>query len=247
MSFLPEGTLTTDRRETAISETWETQSDWEAYQSISNINIENGTLQLVEISVPTEGLLHHYDFSDSSSTTSEIQDLAGNENITGSISGFGTINGVQSGTFNLGDNLNTTFSSNISLPYTVFYVGVFQDNGNQNTVIGNPGSLNGLSGRRYQDSPATYQMNAGGNFTGGNALVDETDIVRSEFSSAIYSNGSEVASGNAGSNDRTGIEVARDGNIEGEIGEVMIYDPDASGYSANDVEVYLADKWGVTL
>lgn len=48
MPFNTNGTLVTDQREIAISDTWETQTDWEAYQSNSNIDISNGTLSLTE-------------------------------------------------------------------------------------------------------------------------------------------------------------------------------------------------------
>ena len=40
------GNILTDKREIATSETWESQTDWEAYQSINNIEIENGIISL---------------------------------------------------------------------------------------------------------------------------------------------------------------------------------------------------------
>lgn len=48
MPFNSEGTLVTDQREIAISDTWETQTEWEAYQSKADIKISNGTLSLTE-------------------------------------------------------------------------------------------------------------------------------------------------------------------------------------------------------
>lgn len=51
MAYTTSGTLTTDEREVAISETWETQTDWEAYQSKSGIAINSGSLELSQLQV----------------------------------------------------------------------------------------------------------------------------------------------------------------------------------------------------
>lgn len=48
MPYESQGTLTTDVREVSVSSTWDTQSDWEAYQSASNIAINNGAVELSE-------------------------------------------------------------------------------------------------------------------------------------------------------------------------------------------------------
>ena len=57
------GNLVTDKREIAASETWESQSDWEAYQSIDNVDIENGIISLssFQTSVTPDSAIYHFD------------------------------------------------------------------------------------------------------------------------------------------------------------------------------------------
>lgn len=57
MVYPSEGTLTTDEREIAVSESWESQTDWEAYQSINGIDIDTGTLKLNEQILLDNGIL----------------------------------------------------------------------------------------------------------------------------------------------------------------------------------------------
>lgn len=85
MSYAPSGKLTTDKREVAVSETWDTQTEWEAFQSQDNIDISNGTLMLAPPAIPTDGLIHRYRFNDDSDSTTAI-DSEGSNN--------GTINGA---------------------------------------------------------------------------------------------------------------------------------------------------------
>ena len=46
--YAQSGNLVTESREIATSETWASQSDWEAYQERNNVEIANGSLQLAE-------------------------------------------------------------------------------------------------------------------------------------------------------------------------------------------------------
>lgn len=46
MSYEPSGELTTDERQVGTSTEWDTQSEWEAYQSLNNLQIENGVVKL---------------------------------------------------------------------------------------------------------------------------------------------------------------------------------------------------------
>lgn len=59
MPYETNGMLTTDKREVAIDTTWDTQTDWTAYQSASAVQINNGVVSLAEgIGVPTSTVLH---------------------------------------------------------------------------------------------------------------------------------------------------------------------------------------------
>ena len=97
--YMSSGNLVTDTREIAVSQEWESQSDWEAYQERNNIEIVNGTLQLEAVEVPTENLEHHYQVEDF--TTSLWEDSVSNNDID--VSGlskdeneFGGFGGIQS-------------------------------------------------------------------------------------------------------------------------------------------------------
>lgn len=98
MAFPSSGSLLTDRRETAISETWETQTDWEAYQSISSIEITNGTLQLAEVTIP-DGDIHRYTFEDNTSS-STLEDSIGTQDGSIPLSGMSFVqNGAPEGSY----------------------------------------------------------------------------------------------------------------------------------------------------
>lgn len=66
--YASEGTLTTDVREVATSETWDTQTEWEAYQSKASIVIESGVLKLDQASIPETGDYQWYIDAGSGST-----------------------------------------------------------------------------------------------------------------------------------------------------------------------------------
>lgn len=56
MPYKTSGTLTTDEREVAIDETWDTDSDWNAYQSKTDIEINNGVVELLFTDQPSSGV-----------------------------------------------------------------------------------------------------------------------------------------------------------------------------------------------
>lgn len=75
------GELTTDKRSVATSETWETQTDWEAYQSKDSIRINSGVLEL-DYAIPPS-VEHYWPVDEGSGST-----IADNEgSIDGSING----------------------------------------------------------------------------------------------------------------------------------------------------------------
>jgi hypothetical protein len=63
MSYYSNGTLTTGKRSIGVSDTWETQEDWEAYQSINQIEISNGTVLLGSFTFPENEDFSHNDLS----------------------------------------------------------------------------------------------------------------------------------------------------------------------------------------
>lgn len=63
--YAASGSLTTDSREVATSETWETQEDWEEYQSKTRVEIVDGTLRLDEVDIPASAI-HHWKLGEGS-------------------------------------------------------------------------------------------------------------------------------------------------------------------------------------
>jgi len=123
MPFPTNGTLTTDTRETAISETWDTQTDWNAYQSKSSVSIDNGVLKLSEIQFPTSGLKHAYLFNDTSNSGIAV-DSEGNDNadILGASYSTDSIEGTNSLSF---DGNGDYVQTNHTLPISGFTVSIF--------------------------------------------------------------------------------------------------------------------------
>lgn len=52
--YQTEGSLTTDKRTVDDTTTWDSQSEWEAYQSASGVEIVDGSVQLAELTVPVD-------------------------------------------------------------------------------------------------------------------------------------------------------------------------------------------------
>lgn len=97
--YASSGSLTTDVRSTAISETWDSDSDWNAAQSTSNVVVTNGTVQLEQQTIPSSGVARYtFDSADTSSGTA--MDVWG--------SNGGTINGATTGV----GGANQTYSTN---------------------------------------------------------------------------------------------------------------------------------------
>lgn len=93
MAFESEGTLVTDEREIAISDGWDSQTEWEAYQNISGIEITDGIVQLAEAPEYPTSISHRWRFSEGSGSTAE--DIVGSLDMT--IDGLSWVNGTYVG------------------------------------------------------------------------------------------------------------------------------------------------------
>lgn len=258
MPYASQGTLTTDKREIGESETWETQTDWEAYQSISDVEISNGSLILSEPLPPDyNDVLAHYDattlsLSDGDTVTSwpdqtgNGNDLSGTSNPSFDADG---INGNAAVDFSLSNYLDVSFTSE-SQPNTIYIVFRFDsfDSGGNNILYD---SVNG-SAHAHGNDQTEYVA-----FAGDTILVGTVDtsnhisgVLWDGSSSTIRIDGSSLAVGNAGTGGLDGFVLGRDRNSGNEsevtVGEVIIYPQDKSGIYA-DIESYLSDKWGIGL
>jgi hypothetical protein len=74
------GSLTTDKRTINDEDGWETQAEWEAYQSASGVEIVNGAVQLTELTQPDIGI-SRWTFNDADTQAGEAVDIwDGNNN-----------------------------------------------------------------------------------------------------------------------------------------------------------------------
>lgn len=210
--------------------------------------------------IPDSGLVHRYDWSDGATTTSTVPDLVGSDDLTGSFTDLNaTINGLQAGTFDgSGDVVDVTFASSISQPYEVFIVGRLRSTaggGSFPTLL--DGGSNDESAIRNNGTNNDHDFIVNTNGMSGAASANTNARVWSLLSKSSGStsegfvDGTQDATGDLGTTSLTGTSVgARPDNSRNapiDVGEVLIYDQEQSDPTRNDIEQYLADKWGVTV
>jgi len=211
----------------------------------------NGVYQDALSTIPDSGLLHNYDWSDDATTTSTVPDLAGSTDLTGSFTSLNdTINGVQAGEFDgTDDNVDGDYPD-LSEPYDIYLVAQFPSSQN----VSNPVVYDGFSNTHqlFLNSVSTFDLFQSSVVTGPSFTTDNA-ILTAQFGSTdkIRLNGTQGGSGDAGSSSSDGLTVgssaADDNYIVASIGQMLVYDPSASGYSVSDVESYLSDKWGIAV
>jgi len=75
--YTDSGTLTSSKLQINDSDGWDTQTEWEAYQSQSSTEIVNGSVQLVFISQPASGI-SRWEFEDDSDATTAVDSWGSN-------------------------------------------------------------------------------------------------------------------------------------------------------------------------
>lgn len=118
MPFPNNGTLTTDKRTVDDQTTWSNQSQWEQYESLSNIEIVNGNLRLLEYNLPTNGLIHRYKFNDTSSAISAV-DSAGSDNASMTNASYSTDSFEGSNSLSCSGNTEVSTNHIISESYSI--------------------------------------------------------------------------------------------------------------------------------
>lgn len=265
MPYFSEGTLKTDKREIAVSETWETQSDWEAFQSASGVVVENGIVRLDETQIPDEEDLHaRYDATELSLSDGETPDPWPDETGNGhdlSPGGGPTyqsdgINGNAGVNFDGSDDNFTVSFTSVSQPVHIFAV-IIDNNGGSSSaeyLWDGTNSENAVSWR-YGGGGGIQAINAGADVSISNVIQGEPMITNALYdgsNSLLRQNGGEQSSsGDVGTNSLEGgftLGARADTSNNGayDVGEILIYPMDKSGIQG-DVEQYLSDKWGVTL
>ena len=210
---------------------------------------------------PTAGLLHRWDayesFNVDETVTSTIPNLKAsdslvtNQDIQVKSAGIDS-NGLAKRAFVLdgsSEYLSTTFSNVVERPFQVFIAFHLRrdDTGTDQRII------DGGTNNEHAVSEAgadEWKFNFGGNeTTGGDAnngmIVLSTLAGGSE--DRIQAGPDPITASSVGSDDLTGLTIgaAPDETKYAQIsvGEIRIHDPTASGYSEQDVGVYMSDRW----
>jgi len=255
--YEPSGFLVTDKESEADGDdlAWDTQSDWEAFQSKDDVIIENGSFRLAKEIPDEQNLEAAYDFSVEDGNL-PVVDQSGNgyDLDTGGYSGVGrTINGVQAGDFDGTDDYlaGAVFDSTISQPNTVYAMYELDDTGERHlwdsegsserhVFYASSTDWNTFAGLQPLDVPNTDSGLVTATFDGSNSIVRQ--------------NGSQTASGDPGSDGMGAVSLGRrppanGGNryYNGTIGEVLVYNVLHDSSTISDVETYLANKWGISI
>jgi len=212
---------------------------------VQEITVDGQTVFTAGPVVPQTGLLHNWDWSAASTTTSLVEDQEGTADLTGSYDGFGTINGIQAGdyqgsfsetsgiqSFNSNRLIATVFQADPNAANTQF---IWSDDANS--------VFHYESGGNYRFQQPSLIQSGGANSDPHISLVliDSTDVIRLD--------GTQIASGNAGSDTMSELNVGTGGSggspLLGQIGEILMYDLSVANIGL--IESYLSDKWGITI
>lgn len=261
MSYKSSGTLMTDKREVAIDETWDTQTEWEAYQSKDDIVINSGILKLEQITIPDSEDLHaRYDARELSAADGDPVSTWPDETANGHDLTAGTaptyvesgINGNPVIRFDGVDDFLDVAWGTIYQPNHVFIVGRMQSIPSNAVVFFDSETSNHRHAIFVSGDPNPWAMHAGGTIKDGSADTS-AHIFNGLFdgaSSELRVDGASTITGDAGADGFNGLtvgaEVAKNSYANVDIGEILVYPMDKSA-KETDIEQYLSDGWGVTL
>lgn len=249
MPYFTDGSLVSGKLQIDDSDGWDTQSEWEAYQSATSVEIVSGAVQLAELEPPDSTDLHSwYDWTEASGTSSVTDQTGNGHDLSGTYTGpTGSINSLQAGRFDGADDLLSAAWATEGQANTMFAVikplsvgGTWWD------------SAGSQAHQSYVANTDEWGFFAGSGISGG--TVDTSPhilaILADGASSIIRVDGTQVASGGSGTDGFDGINVGanrNDGNYGNfDIGEFLFY-PQNKSAIFGDVESYLSNKWGITI
>ena len=215
--------------------------------------------------LPTENMQLHVDMQNESSYTLSGSDITafhdlsgngrdftlnagGNEAVLSSDSDFGNNNVADF--LGLSDNWYQSNSQTLSPPFTLYIVGKFD--GNNMALFGSHSSsqifkFSKSSGGNFNLNNGTSLQRSGDNL----AHYWTCQSLASGSNDFIRANGSQIgSSGSAGSDNCSVFRFGTDddgdanNNFNGRIAEVILYTAQHSLSTIEDVESYLASKWG---
>jgi len=221
---------------------------------VQEITVDGDVVFIGATQLPTQNLIHRYDFSAASTTTTFVEDLAGSDHLTtGSFQGFRTLNGLQVGDFD-NDFIEGSWSTTPSEPFSYAAVVRFDTDTRLNII-----SINGINKFlipiAYVGTKNEYFIYQGNqeNIQGPDPKIERVYSTIFDNTDELFIDGVLRGSVNAGSDRPDGIRLGDDHQVRGFhlngiIAEVLVYDSDLSSAPArSDVEAYLGSKWGITI
>jgi len=185
------------------------------------------------------------------STISTLTDQIGTFDLSGGSPTYDAdgINGNPALDFD-GDSLS---ESNITIgqPYTV--ISVFSHDDRSSRAIYSSSTKRAPSMEGSQTGSNLTNLNGGSDILGQNTLLSPVVYtgVYDGGSSLLRENGSQTASGNAGSESFDGLRIGDStsnvGPSDGQFGELVVYDDRLSAADISSEEQRMADKFGITL
>jgi hypothetical protein len=225
---------------------------------VSEVTVDGQTVFTPSV-IPDSGLLHNWDFGDSSTTTSFVADLKGASDLdTGTFSSLTTINSRQAGRFDgVDDELFTTTPEINKDDAYVFVVAKFAGSlptsGDAKHVFGKEDANGfdfGVDGSSWNLNP--FGANVSGGTADTNPHIFEVDAENTD-QVELYVDGSVVltADDNGGNTTFGGIYIGRSDNLssfdygEFDVGQVLIYDEPQ--VDKTKVRQVLSEFWNINI
>lgn len=259
MPYEPNGTLVSDKLQIADSDGWDTQAEWEAYQSRSSVEIINGVVQLADTSAPSSGDLQaHYvagqQPESDGQTVSPFVDQQGTDDLAATgdpLLQTGVIDAEDVVRYDGADDYHDASGTTISQPLHVFAVAQFHNTTSTQKIFDGGDSTNRCL-LHYNNN--AWQIWAGNTFVGGGTPDTSPHLFSAYFDGAnsyFEVDGTQIGSADPGANGLTlftlGGRLGGSEPLDGDIAEVAVHGSAISSTAESDWETYLADKYGITL
>lgn len=260
MTFETDGYLVGEKRDRSVGDTvkWDVQTDWEAYQELSDIQIPGDFIELATIGLPASSIAH-YDATTINSTgsLSTWADTEGSADLTGTASVIDNgINGLRTVRFNGTDEtLSTSGFTATTEPFGWVMVTHIYDTGGTDAYYFDDSSTtrNFLINDNAADAPRPFR---GGSFADLTLSASELKpaIVVLEGNSTdnlrLDVNNTEVGNPQLSSSDLNGLVVGSgeggSRNAEMDVGEITVLEAHTQTELRNE-KSRLAEKWGIIL
>jgi len=222
---------------------------------VTEITVDGDTVFTAEPVPPDQtDLLHHFAARletglSNNSTTTTITDHKGGNDVTGDAVAFETNyqNGLPTFVFDGNDEL-TNASISLTQPFTIAFVAESEANNTSQIIAAGDGfdkNINmdtGAFNNKFSIQSKTAITANGADDLNFNLFITVFD----GSNSLIRKNGSQIASGDAGSFDWSEFKIGGRGDsfrFQGNLPEMLVYD----GVNTTDVETFLSDTYNISI